>query len=155
MISSLSTAMLEPRSFCFYFGMICSRSFLAPFAIPASAEALLYSEAVRHPPRPFAPWNNMKYLNLRFRVRISWKIICLMNHILRYFWSWFFFMYTASQKKEFTSFHRKQLSPLLYSIDIWPARNSRLTQCERNHYIIRCASVLAWTLDLTTRAQTI
>ena len=29
-----------------------------------------------------------------------------------------------------------------YSIDIWPARNSR--QRETNHYIARCASVLTW-----------
>ena len=40
--------------------------------------------------------------------------------------------------------YRQQPSPLLYSIDIWPARNSRLTQRETNHYIARCASVLAW-----------
>ena len=39
---------------------------------------------------------------------------------------------------------RQQPSPLLYSIDIRPARNSRLTQRETNHYIARCASVLAW-----------
>ena len=30
------------------------------------------------------------------------------------------------------------------SIDFWPARNSRLTQRETNHYITRCASELAW-----------
>ena len=36
------------------------------------------------------------------------------------------------------------MSPLLYSIDIWPARNSRLTQRETNHYIARRASELAW-----------
>ena len=40
--------------------------------------------------------------------------------------------------------YRQQPSPLMYSIDIWPARNSRLTQRETNHYIARCASVLAW-----------
>ena len=40
--------------------------------------------------------------------------------------------------------YRQQPSPLLYSIDIWPAHNSRLTQRETNHYIARCASVLAW-----------
>ena len=40
--------------------------------------------------------------------------------------------------------NRQQLSPLLYSIDIWPARKSRLTQRETNHYRARCASVLAW-----------
>ena len=40
--------------------------------------------------------------------------------------------------------YRQQPSPLLYSIDIWPARNSRLTQRETNHYINRCASELAW-----------
>ena len=34
--------------------------------------------------------------------------------------------------------------PLLSSIDIWPVRNSRLAQRELNHYIARCASVLAW-----------
>ena len=38
----------------------------------------------------------------------------------------------------------QQTSQLLYSIDIRPARNSRLTQRETNHYIARCASVLAW-----------
>ena len=38
----------------------------------------------------------------------------------------------------------RQTSQLLYSIDIRPARNSRLTQRETNHYIARCASVLAW-----------
>ena len=31
--------------------------------------------------------------------------------------------------------YRQQPSPLLYSIDIWPARNSRLTQRETNHYM--------------------
>ena len=41
---------------------------------------------------------------------------------------------------------RQQTPPLLYSIDIWPARNSRLKQPETNLYIARCASVLAWTL---------
>ena len=40
--------------------------------------------------------------------------------------------------------YRQQPSPLLYSIDIWPALNSRLTQRETNHYITRCASELAW-----------
>ena len=40
--------------------------------------------------------------------------------------------------------YRQQPSPLLYSIDILPARNSRLTQRETNHYITRCASELAW-----------
>ena len=29
-------------------------------------------------------------------------------------------------------------------IEIWPARNSRLTQRETNYYIARCASVFAW-----------
>ena len=43
-------------------------------------------------------------------------------------------------------FYRQQPSPLLYSIDIWPARNSRLTQRQTNHYIARCASVLPWSL---------
>ena len=33
---------------------------------------------------------------------------------------------------------------LLYSIDIWPARSSRLTHRETNQYITRCASDLAW-----------
>ena len=28
--------------------------------------------------------------------------------------------------------YHSELSPLLYSIDIWPARNSRLTQRETN-----------------------
>ena len=42
--------------------------------------------------------------------------------------------------------NRQQPSPLLYSLDIWPARNSKLTQRETNPYITRCASasVLAW-----------
>ena len=39
--------------------------------------------------------------------------------------------------------NRQQPSPLLYSIEIWPARNSRLTQRETNHYITRCANELA------------
>ena len=40
--------------------------------------------------------------------------------------------------------YRQQPSPWLYTIDIWPARNSRLVQRETNHYINRWASVLAW-----------
>ena len=40
--------------------------------------------------------------------------------------------------------YRQQPSPLLYSIAIRPARNSRLTQRETNHCITRCASVSAW-----------
>ena len=43
-----------------------------------------------------------------------------------------------------SGFYIQQPSPLLYSIDIWPAHSSRLTQRETNHYIARCASVLAW-----------
>ena len=39
--------------------------------------------------------------------------------------------------------YRQQPSLLLYSIDIWPARNSRLTQGETNHYITCFASKLA------------
>ena len=31
--------------------------------------------------------------------------------------------------------NRQQQSPLLCSIAIWPARNSRLTQREKNHYM--------------------
>ena len=42
--------------------------------------------------------------------------------------------------------YRQQPSSSLHSIDIWPARNSRLTQRETNHYIARCASVLPWSL---------
>ena len=42
------------------------------------------------------------------------------------------------------SLNRQQPLTLLYSIEIWPARNSRLTQRETNHYITRCASVFAW-----------
>ena len=42
----------------------------------------------------------------------------------------------------FQALYRQQPLPLLYSIDIWPARNSRLTQRETNHYITRCASDL-------------
>ena len=34
-------------------------------------------------------------------------------------------------------YYRQQPSPLLYCIDILPARNSRLTQRETNHYIAR------------------
>ena len=37
--------------------------------------------------------------------------------------------------------HRQQPSLLLYSIDNWPASNSRLTQRETNYYIARCARV--------------
>ena len=44
----------------------------------------------------------------------------------------------------FDNTNRQQPSPLLYSIEIWPARNSRLTQRETNHYITRCTSELAW-----------
>ena len=33
---------------------------------------------------------------------------------------------------------------MLYSINFWHARNSRLTQRETNHYITCCASKLAW-----------
>ena len=40
--------------------------------------------------------------------------------------------------------YRQQPLPLLGIIDIRPARNSRLTQRETNHYIARCASVFAW-----------
>ena len=40
--------------------------------------------------------------------------------------------------------YRQQPSLLLYSIDTWPVRNSRLTQRETYHYIARCTSVLAW-----------
>ena len=47
-------------------------------------------------------------------------------------------------KEDTKELQRQQLSPLLYSIDIWPARNSRLTQRETNYYIARCISVLAW-----------
>ena len=32
----------------------------------------------------------------------------------------------------------------MYSVDIWPVRKSRLIQRETNHYLARCASVLAW-----------
>ena len=46
--------------------------------------------------------------------------------------------------KWYVPIHRQQPSPLLYSIDIWPARNSRLTQRETNHFITRCSSELAW-----------
>ena len=50
------------------------------------------------------------------------------------------------QKWKFSDYqcNRQQPSPLLYSINIWPARNSRLRQRETNHYIARCASELAW-----------
>ena len=44
----------------------------------------------------------------------------------------------------FFTTYRQQPSPLLHSIAIWPAGNSRLIQRETNHYIARCASVLAW-----------
>ena len=41
-------------------------------------------------------------------------------------------------------YYSQQPSQLLYSIVIWPARNSRQAQRETNYYIARCASVLAW-----------
>ena len=41
-------------------------------------------------------------------------------------------------------YNRQQSSPLLYCIDIWPARNSGLTERETNYYIARFARVLAW-----------
>ena len=40
--------------------------------------------------------------------------------------------------------NRQQPSPLLYSIGIRPARNSRLTHRKTNYEIARCASVFAW-----------
>ena len=49
-----------------------------------------------------------------------------------------------SNKNSVVIQYRQQPSQLLYSIDIWPARNSRLTQRETNYYITRCASELAW-----------
>ena len=39
--------------------------------------------------------------------------------------------------------YRQKPSPFLYSIDIWPARKSRLTQRERNHSQ-ECARLFAW-----------
>ena len=54
-------------------------------------------------------------------------------------------MYQCLRESFFEIFtNRQQSSPLLYSIDIWPARNSRQAQRQTNHYIARCASVLAW-----------
>ena len=43
-----------------------------------------------------------------------------------------------------SQFYGQQPSPLLYSIDTWPARNSRLPQRETNHFIANYASVLPW-----------
>ena len=39
-----------------------------------------------------------------------------------------------------SSDYTQQPSPLLYSIDIWTDRKSRLRQRETNHYIARCTS---------------
>ena len=52
----------------------------------------------------------------------------------------FFFFLTSF----WNTVYRQQPPPLLYSINIWPALNARLTQHETNHYIARCASLLAW-----------
>ena len=42
------------------------------------------------------------------------------------------------KKSTYLQANRQQPAPLLYSIDIWPARISRLTQRETNHYITSC-----------------
>ena len=42
-------------------------------------------------------------------------------------------MLYSLQYLELGGLYRQQPSPLLYSIDIWPDRNSRLTQRETNH----------------------
>ena len=49
----------------------------------------------------------------------------------------------SSSSKRVEASYIQQPSPLMYSIDNWPVRISRLTQRETNHYIARCASVLA------------
>ena len=48
-------------------------------------------------------------------------------------WISLFFYNAINEGKLSTETYRQQPSPLLYSIDIWPARNSRLTQRETNH----------------------
>ena len=63
------------------------------------------------------------------------------------FWQWLFWRCLVVWKIDGRTWkfsYRQQPSPLLYSIDIWPARNSRLTQRETNHYITQCASELPW-----------
>ena len=74
------------------------------------------------------------------------SLLKLFNLVARKWWhcrrilQWILsFTISAESKSD-----KQQPSPLLYSTDIWPARNSRLTQCETNHYIARCTSMLAW-----------
>ena len=40
--------------------------------------------------------------------------------------------------------NKQQLSPLLNSVDILPARNSRLTKRETNPHLAHCPCLLAW-----------
>ena len=54
---------------------------------------------------------------------------------------------SAAGQDTLAALNRQQLTPLLYSFDIWPARNSSLMQRETNHYLASWASVLgllAW-----------
>ena len=66
------------------------------------------------------------------------------NSIFPFFRAWSAVFLLRQSVVTAVSIYRRQPSPLLYGIEIWPARNSRLTQREANHYIARCASVLAW-----------
>ena len=43
-------------------------------------------------------------------------------------------LHDATVDQDSFFYYRQQPSTLLYSIDIWHARNSRLTQRETNHY---------------------
>ena len=56
----------------------------------------------------------------------------------------FFYSFVQIYLKLHVGDNRQQPSPLIRSIEISPARNSRLTQHETNQYIARCVSVLAW-----------
>ena len=60
-------------------------------------------------------------------------------------------MQLFSQVSAFCMYYQKRISnernqqkTTVYSIDIWPAGNSILEKRETNLYIVRCASVLAW-----------
>ena len=70
----------------------------------------------------------------RWFLSLDWFVMCDM-----WYRNWRFIIDINRLRR-----YRQQPSPLLYRIDIWPARNSRLTQRETNHYLTRCASVLAW-----------
>ena len=76
------------------------------------------------------------------------KAYCLFSQLVTHF----FKKLKNGGEKIFTSYlfgkvylqYRQQPSTLLYSIEIWPTRNSRLIQRESNHFIARCTSMLAW-----------